>query len=83
MADTKKDRAEVYRAFLEADEDALRIILRHRGHTLFLSARPEAAVTGQVVQLLSAVAETQQGSASPCDMVWHADSLFQQIRNAL
>jgi len=81
MADPREQRAEVYRAFLEADEDALRIILRHRGHTLFLSARPEDAAKGQVGELLGAVAETQRRSAIPRDVVWHGDSLFQTIRN--
>jgi hypothetical protein len=78
---TPKERAEMYRQFLEDDAQSLRIILRHAGQSVFISARPEAATKGQVMQLLSAVAETQRRSDSPRDVVWHGDSLFQKIRN--
>jgi hypothetical protein len=81
MADTKAERAEVYRAFLEDDRESLRIIIRHRGHALFVSAKPEAAAKGEVMQLLGAVAETQRRYDIPRDVVWHGDSLFQTIRN--
>jgi hypothetical protein len=81
MGDTNAERAEVYRAFLEEDRASLKIIIRHGGHTLFVSAKPEDAAQGQVMQLLGAVAETQRRSAIPRDVVWHGDSLFQTIRN--
>jgi hypothetical protein len=77
----KQERAELYRQFLEEDAQSLRIIIRHAGQSVFISARPEAATKGQVMQLLSAVAETQRRSDSPRDVVWHGDSLFQKIRN--
>jgi hypothetical protein len=76
-----KQRAELYRAFLEDDAQSLRIIIRHAGHCLFLRAKPEDEASGQVGKLLTALAETERHFGSPRDIVWHGDSLFQQIRN--
>jgi hypothetical protein len=78
QAPSREQRGELYRAFLEDDSESLRIIIRHGGQSLFLKARP----SGQVGNLLRAVAETQQRHDNPPDVVYHGDSLFQQIRNA-
>jgi hypothetical protein len=76
----KAERAELYRAFLEDDSESLRIILRHAGQSLFLKARP----SGQVGNLLRAVAETQSRHDNPPDVVFHnEESLFERIKRVL